>query len=463
MRVIWPAVFSLVLLALFCTQAAAFTGEGGTVDVNLGELFDSADSNVSGGTLNVSYVLGEVSAGKWRGGTIDANLGVYFTDNSPSISITSPANGATLTSSTVSLTYTSTAGTHPIAKHWVRIDSGSWIDNGLNTSYNFTSVSDGSHTLYAIATDSSDANSATASVTVTVSTSTGGGGDTGGGGGGGGGDGGGGGGGGGGGAGYASQEVLDNPLNLMAKRVYIDDPIEHDGGIITQSILIWRLIKTGTGATASYFTFIMNVKNASGTDYAAVNIDENVPRDIANHVKRIFFDDKPYKIVNPEPPEFIWRLEDFANGSDINLLWVVNGLSNKNVFDDKFEGYFKAIDWPVVTIDREAQEEVCPQNCDDGNPCTRDSCSGAQCVHTAASEGLACGDNKICSEGVCKDRSPTGQFVLPEIELPKFKDFVAAGIVVTVLVAWVLVSLFFVFYRRGKRHPWGLGDKFGKR
>ena len=42
-------------------------------------------------------------------------------------------------------------------------------------------------------------------------------------------------------------------------------------------------------------------------------------------------------------------------------------------------------------------------DCDDGNPCTNDTCGGGACFHPLASDGTSCGDEKSCQDGVCAD------------------------------------------------------------
>ena len=96
----------------------------------------------------------------------------------PTVAITSPASGAAITSSSVSMSYSSVAGTNPISKYLVQIDSAGWVDNGLNTSYNFSGVSEGGHTLHAKATDTVGTESGVSSVAITVSAPSGGGGES---------------------------------------------------------------------------------------------------------------------------------------------------------------------------------------------------------------------------------------------------------------------------------------------
>jgi formylglycine-generating enzyme required for sulfatase activity len=41
-------------------------------------------------------------------------------------------------------------------------------------------------------------------------------------------------------------------------------------------------------------------------------------------------------------------------------------------------------------------------DCDDGNPCTTDGCSGSQCTHSNVQNNTSCGGEKSCQSGVCK-------------------------------------------------------------
>ena len=91
----------------------------------------------------------------------------------PTVSISSPSDGSSHTSTTVTLQYTGSDALSGIAKYWVRVDSGTWTDNSTNVSYAFTSQANGSHVYHVIATDAADNNSSDENVTVTVSVSSG--------------------------------------------------------------------------------------------------------------------------------------------------------------------------------------------------------------------------------------------------------------------------------------------------
>jgi hypothetical protein len=65
----------------------------------------------------------------------------------PTISITYPANGATVTSSSVTVTWTGSDSGSGISYYETRIDSGSWINKGTSTSHTYTGLVNGAHTV----------------------------------------------------------------------------------------------------------------------------------------------------------------------------------------------------------------------------------------------------------------------------------------------------------------------------
>ncbi len=86
----------------------------------------------------------------------------------PSVSITSPTDGAVIGSSSVAMTWT--GDDDPGIDHYeVQIDSGGWINKGITTSHTFNGVGDGWHTIYVKAVDSAN-NIATDSSNIQVDT-----------------------------------------------------------------------------------------------------------------------------------------------------------------------------------------------------------------------------------------------------------------------------------------------------
>lgn len=92
----------------------------------------------------------------------------------PNIEITSPNDGATLTTSDVTVSWSGSDSGSGIDHYEIRIDSGSWIDKGTSTSHTFTNLADDSYVVDVMAYDGAG-NTNSDSVSFTVDTSGGGG------------------------------------------------------------------------------------------------------------------------------------------------------------------------------------------------------------------------------------------------------------------------------------------------
>ncbi len=99
----------------------------------------------------------------------------FTTDTtSPTISITSPPEGATVSTSNVTVTWRGDDADSGINHYEVSIDNGSWINAGTNTSHILSGLSDGSHTIGVKAVDNAG-NERTSQVNFEVNTGSGGG------------------------------------------------------------------------------------------------------------------------------------------------------------------------------------------------------------------------------------------------------------------------------------------------
>jgi len=87
----------------------------------------------------------------------------------PTISISSPSNGQTVTVDDVAVSWSGSDADSGIDYYEVRIDSGSWIYKATSTSHTFSNLADGSHTAEVRAWDNAG-NSNSDSVTFTVDT-----------------------------------------------------------------------------------------------------------------------------------------------------------------------------------------------------------------------------------------------------------------------------------------------------
>jgi len=71
----------------------------------------------------------------------------------PTCSTTSPSPGSEIKSSTITVTWTGFDATSGISHYEIKMDGGPWIDVGLNITYTFTGVGDGSHAIQVKAFD----------------------------------------------------------------------------------------------------------------------------------------------------------------------------------------------------------------------------------------------------------------------------------------------------------------------
>ncbi len=100
---------------------------------------------------------------------------VLIQKGNPSVTIDSPTTGTEFSSGTSSVTisYTGTSAGNPIDHYEVRINNGSWINNGLNTSYEFTGLSNGNSYNVDVNVVDSTGKTGTDSVSFSVASSSG--------------------------------------------------------------------------------------------------------------------------------------------------------------------------------------------------------------------------------------------------------------------------------------------------
>jgi len=98
----------------------------------------------------------------------DPSLGVDITP--PTVSIASPSAGSEVKSPSTKITWSGSDTDSGIDHYEVKLDKGSWVDAGNSTTYTFTNVDDGSHTVSVKAVDNA-AISKEAQVSFTVNTS----------------------------------------------------------------------------------------------------------------------------------------------------------------------------------------------------------------------------------------------------------------------------------------------------
>ncbi len=405
------ALFALAVL-LFCSSASAFSGHGGVYDSNLEVDYAAASIlgvSSSNGVYAGGFTLPGTPSGIWAssGGAYLFRAGEFFDQNAIIIKITSPAPSATLTSQSVAVSYfADDTNTNPLAKFWVRVDAGSWLNNALATSYTFTGLANGSHTAYVVASDAYDLNSSTASVNFTVQVSTGSTGTdttvakatdtsagrpTGG-----------------GGptpatTGAAAITVADveNTANIVSKVDYEGPKATSSDGVAVSKSASFIELKGSGGAVSGVYGFNVGVKNDSSKPLKNVLVREVIPKAIAGNVSQITFKQYPAKIIKDDP-EVEWLVEELAPGAEVKFFYFVKSLADKSIASN-FKAYVAGLQASTVAAQAKVVDASCSAvKCDDSNICTEDSCSGSSCTHDPATrEGINCGQNNVCKAGKC--------------------------------------------------------------
>lgn len=78
---------------------------------------------------------------------------IVLDTHQPTMVITSPSTSYEIKSSTITVTWTGSDQTSGISRYEIRLDGGSWINAGTNTTHTFTELDDGSHTIEVKASD----------------------------------------------------------------------------------------------------------------------------------------------------------------------------------------------------------------------------------------------------------------------------------------------------------------------
>lgn len=99
------------------------------------------------------YALATDWAGNTRNVPPSPDAATYVDTSAPTLRIVSPANNTLTAETTVVVTWNGSDSGSGIQMYEVRIDSGAWMDLGLNTSHTFTGLLSGSHRVTVNATD----------------------------------------------------------------------------------------------------------------------------------------------------------------------------------------------------------------------------------------------------------------------------------------------------------------------
>jgi hypothetical protein len=97
-------------------------------------------------------------------------IGIKLDKSVPTLSIISPLNDFEVKLSTITVSWTGSDKISSISRYEIRLDGGSWINIGTKTTYTFTKIGNGKHTINIKAADKAG-NTKQDTVNFTVSTS----------------------------------------------------------------------------------------------------------------------------------------------------------------------------------------------------------------------------------------------------------------------------------------------------
>lgn len=448
--------FAGLFLVFSSYLTIGFSGTGGTFDGNFYVDAAAADGNISGGTIDADIVLTDIPTGGWHAVDLYFREGLFFDQNIPGVTITSPSNNSTSTSNSVTVTYTVEEIGNPVNKFFVRQDTNSWIDNGINRSYTFTNLSNADHNFSVIATDAYDLNSTTKSVTVTVNVastaaaasttstaatvagSTGGAGGSS--------------------APKVTPSDVQDPKQVVSETKFAPVTATTSEGLAFTRDASYKVVKSSqTGGTATVWSFNVGIKNDTAKPRQNVIVTETIPKEIASNISLITFADQPTKIVNPDPV-VEWLVEELKPGEDKKFLYYVTSISNKQV--SKNLGAFLATIPPAqVKSEEKSEDSACASvNCDDSNICTQDSCSAGQCSNVPSRDGIRCANGYACRAGKCVEE-PTA-LITPPVEeqaapgeKPKEGSRLDSGLLLAVLAILTIIVIVIgaAMFKAGKK------------
>ncbi len=397
-----------------CKQDTNLADQNSAVDANCS--YNWSTTGVTDGNYYIVIDLNEGRAGKT--GT-DANVSAftYVVDNSiPNASITYPPSGGATVTSQIIMTYTGSDTISGIKNYWVRIgDSGLYTNNGINLSYTFTGLTCGrQYTVYLIATNNADLNSATASqsfgtdscgatgpstgpsgsgpvgptttvtpTTETVTTDT---------------------------TPYApTPTVIESVIaeafpTATAEELAATEEKANAAEELTNVVRDIQVVKsTSTSNVISYYSNIsLKVENPGTKRLENVKVIEIIPKTVALSATEIT-SAYAFNILVADPVvEFI--IPEIDPESTVSVTYTVQKQIDANAIAS-----YKA---PVVADLQEKEVSLCEAvDCDDTNPCTTDTCDEATgtCSNVAVADGTACGTGKDCQAGACTEIAPEAE------------------------------------------------------
>ncbi|MDD5162865.1 MAG: Ig-like domain-containing protein [Candidatus ainarchaeum sp.] len=394
----------------------------------------------------------------------------FMVDNTaPTVSISSPTDGSTSTSSTVTLQYSGSDSNSGIARYWVAVDSnaaGSFIDNNLNASYSFTGQVNGIHVYYVKATDNADNNSSDANVTVTVSVSgenNNGSGEICG-------------------NGYchyafetcsscpadcgACQTAGDNGngqesgqgaltvkqeesaflekeyfsfvdgsigiieegnenLGLNLKRIVTEKEIK-----ISRSMKMFSLLNSKAEQKGFFNKITLFIENISGKNLDNLEILESIPKEFAEKASQIK-SNYPFETIK-EDPLIKFNLPTLSAGKKVEITYDFNNTSQTK---QKIEEAFNKLEAPAVLIAMTEKDNCLGVLCNDSNSCTVDICIEGGCAYKPK-----CVNGAICDNGKCIRATETQQPIQEQEKTMQTDSIIIVIVTVIGIIAIAIIA-----------------------
>lgn len=442
---------------------------------------DSTNTILFGSSATYSAPLSFSADGNWAldfnssdnaGNTENTNqVFVLIDKNRPTVLITAPTEGETITSSTVAIQYQGNDSPSGIAKYWVSNDGISWIDNNQINAYSFTNQSNGIHSYWVRTTDSADNNSADANVTVTISVSsennnTGGGGYPAC-------------------SYYSGSDICTTNENCSGswlnaydssrccstacqptpetKEIILESPVEPFGAtplfvldktvseLASESLrlasarelafsrkLTSQPIVRTDGSQAFKNTIALTVQNTSGDSLENVQVMENIPKSVildASEITR----ETAFETVQADPV-IRFSLGSISFGEQKTVSYSI--IKTEAITPQQF-GSFEA----PIGIVKLLPSELCSNvQCRDENPCTEDVCVAGTCRYVKLKNGTVCGAQQQCQSGQCVSDSSLTGLAIAEKEQQKpveqaqslFNSVVLGTLIITLLAGFWL-------------------------